>query len=773
MSMKKPDRKMIKRIGLVTMAFLFIGFGVVAVRLFYMQVIQHDFYQEKAINNQTSDKIVTPKRGTIYDCNMKELAVSASTEMITVDPRTLKKEENTEEVAKELSEVLGLDYDSVYSKVTKDTAYQIIKKGVEKDLADQIRKFMSDENISGISFTDDSKRYYPYGNFAAQVIGFTGTDGDGLYGIETKYNNVLKGTAGRVVKAQNAQGDDMPFQYEEYIQAQDGDGVVLTIDEGVQHFLEKHLETALNEYQAGNGVAGIVMNVKTGEVLAMATKPDFDLNSPYVISIDSLQSEMRENINTILQKSGADSSAVGDKFLTNGTTAAISQNLSEDTVNEVKKTRSNALEKMWRNKIIQDLYEPGSTFKLFTMSSAYEEGVVNEKSTFYCPGYKIVSDRRISCWKTAGHGSENLMQALQNSCNPALMTIGLSLGAEKFSEYFAAYGLTQKTGIDLPGEATSIYHDPNNYTPVDLAVSSFGQSFSITPIQLINMVCAVVDDGKLKVPHIVKEIVDANGNVKETIGTQVVRQVISEDTSSFMRKAMESVVTVGTAKKAYVAGYRVGGKTGTSEKYPRGNGKYIASFIGVAPMDDPQYAVFIMIDEPIGGASNGGGAAAAPIVARIFEDILPYLGVEPVYTEDELDRSEITVPNVIGMTKEKAESTLKKQNISYKTVGDGDTVTDQVPANGVTVPATAQAILYLGGTKSTDQISVPDVKGLSLAEAKRVLAEKNLYIKITGVSSSQMTSSTVAESQSIDPGTKVNIGTVVTVVFSNDSNLGE
>lgn len=372
-----------------------------------------------------------------------------------------------------------------------------------------------------------------------------------------------------------------------------------------------------------------------------------------------------------------------------------------------------------------------------------------------------------------GHGPETLIQALENSCNPALMEIGGALGAEKFSDYFTAFGLTQKTGIDLPGEAASIYHDPGTYTSVDLAVSSFGQSFSITPIQLLNMVCSVVDDGKLKTPHVVKEIVDSKGNVKETFGTQQVRQVISEDTSAFMREAMESVVTKGTAKKAYVGGFRVGGKTGTSEKYPRGNGKYIASFVGVAPMDDPQYAVLVIIDEPIGGATNGGGAAAAPLVARIFEDILPYLGVEAVYDEDEVDRSDITVPNVIGMTEDEAAAALKKQNVSYKTVGDGDTVTDQVPASGVSVPSTAQAILYLGGSKSTESITVPNVKGMSLAQAEAALEKRNLYIKITGVSSSQMSSATVAESQSIDPGTKVSIGTVVTVVFSNNSNLGE
>ncbi len=774
MSLRKPDRNMSKRIFFLTVCFIFIGFGVVAGRLFYMQIIRHDFYQEKAVNNQTSDKIVTPKRGTIYDCNMKELAVSASTEMITVDPSTIKKAENTEEVARELSQVLDLDYDSVYAKVTKDSSYQIIKKGVEKDLADKIREFIKEEKITGITFTDDNKRYYPYGNFASHVIGFTGTDGTGLYGIEAKYNDVLEGTAGRVVKAQNANGDDMPFQYEEYIEAKDGDGVVLTIDEGVQHFLEKHLETALNEYEAGNGVAGIVMNVKTREVVAMATKPDFDLNSPYEINIDSLNTQLRENIDAVLEEAGQDSSAVGEKFLKSGTTSAISDSLSDKVVEEVKKARSNALEKMWRNKIIQDLYEPGSTFKIFTMSSAFEEGVVSEeKSSFYCPGFKVVGDRQISCWKKAGHGPESLIQALENSCNPALMEIGAALGAEKFGDYFTAFGLTQKTGIDLPGEATSIYHEPGSYTTVDLAVSSFGQSFSITPIQLINMVCTVVDDGKLKTPHLVKEIVDSSGNVKETYGTQMVRQVISEDTSAFIRKAMESVVTNGTAKKAYVAGYRVGGKTGTSEKYPRGNGKYIASFVGVAPMDDPQYAVLVMIDEPIGGSTDGGGAAAAPVVARIFEDILPYLNVEAVYTEDEVDRSDMVVPNVIGMTQDEAEETLKEQNISYKTIGDGDTVTDQVPASGVTVPSTAQAILYLGGAKSEELISVPNVKGMSLEQAKSALSKRNLYIKITGVSSSQMSSATVAESQSIDPGTKVSIGTVVTVVFSNNSNLGE
>ncbi len=750
--------------------FCVVGFCAVGVRLFYMQIIQNDFYQDKAINNQTRDTVVSPKRGTIYDRNMKVLAVSASTEMVIVDPRNVE-EGNAEKISRFLAELLEEDYDSVYEKVTKDSAYQIIKRRVERDVTDQIRAYISEESVKGISFSDDSKRYYPYGNFAAQVIGFTGAEGTGLYGVEARYNDVLEGTAGRIVSAKNAGGKEMTFEYEQYIAPQDGDGVVLTIDEGVQHFLEKHLETAYAEHEAA-GVAGIVMNVKTGEILGMASKPDFDLNEPYTVSAEPLTAELRDSVNVLLEEHGYAAGDVSNDYLTEGKSAGLSDALTEEVRELVSGARKDTLETMWKNKTISDLYEPGSTFKLFTMASAYEEGTVNENSTFSCSGSKTVIDTRIGCWKKAGHGHQVLMQALQNSCNPALMDIGLGLGGERFLEYFKAFGMMEKTGVDLPGETNSIFHAADNFGKVDLAISSFGQSFSVTPIQMISMVSAIVDDGKLKTPHIVKEIVDSEGNVKETVEPEIIRQVISEETSDFMCKAMESVVSIGTGKKAYVAGYRVGGKTGTSEKYPRGNNKYVASFIGVAPMDDPQYAVLIMIDESVYGSVAGGGAAAAPICARVFEDILPYLGVEAEYSEEELSRRDITVPNLVGLTAEQAGEVLKSKGLSCRTVGDGDTVTDQIPANGVKVPATAELILYMGEEKPAELVTVPDVKGCSMKEANRIMTEAGLYMKVTGVATTSG-AATVVDSQSIAYGTKVSLGTVVTVILSNNTDLGE
>ncbi|MGM9630830.1 penicillin-binding transpeptidase domain-containing protein [Butyricicoccus sp.] len=757
----KPNKRMRQRVSFLIAVFAVLGFVVVAAKLFYMQVINTNFYQSKAAENQTKDLIITPMRGTIYDRNMTELAVSATTQEISVDPSIIRDKgkasvvkrkdangktiEPTDEeiaaaletyqkkVASVLAEKLELDFDETLEKIQRDVSYVRIARRVDADIADELMQELDKENLSGVYTTADSKRYYRYGTFASQVIGFTNDDGEGLYGIELQYNDVLKGVAGRVVKATNALGSDMPYDYEKYVPEQDGDGVVLSLDEGVQHYLEKHLEEALNDYQAKKGVCGIVMDIKTGEILAMSTKPDFDLNNPRTIP---------EEYTALL---------------------AELDNLSGE---EYSSKYSEILLRLWRNKAINDTYEPGSTFKVFTVSSALEAGVVQDSSTFTCGGSKVVKDRTIRCWKSGGHGTQVLGQTLENSCNVAMMDISALLGTDMFRKFFEAYGLMEKTGIDLPGEATGIFFD-DTMGEVDLATASFGQNFQVTPIQELCMVAAACNGGDLVTPHVAKEIVDTDGNVKQTISTEVKRQVISEETSSLIRTYLENVVSQGTGQNAYVAGYRVGGKTATSQKQPKSDDSLrIASFIGVAPMDDPQYAVLVMIDEPQTSV-KGGGALAAPTVGRIFEDILPYLGVEAIYSEDETDRQEITIPSLVGKSVEDAQAALEELGLECRIKGDGDTVTDQLPVAGISLQPDNKVVLYCGESRPTDKVEVPDVSGMSIEAARQQLADYGLYMKQNGIADWRANIASVAMQQSPAAGSKVSPGSVVTVAFGN------
>ncbi|MCB6366244.1 PASTA domain-containing protein [Intestinibacillus massiliensis] len=798
MPIKGPNNQMRIRLAFLIVCFVFLGFSVVAVRLFYMQVVKYDYYQEKAMNFQTRDTVVTPTRGTIYDRNMKELAVSATTETVVVAPvnvltDTEKKNPavalaKQEKLSRILSEKLGVTYETVLTKVQKEKSqYEVIKKGVEKETVEDLKAALKEEGVTaGISTAPDSKRYYPYGSFASQVIGFLNSDGVGQEGIEKQYEKELAGTAGRVVRATNAKGRDMPFEYEQYIPAEDGNSVVLTVDEAIQHFLEKHLETAYADNpQARGGVAGIVMDVKTGEILALAGKPNFDLNAPREITEQAWLDELRANINKILAERGS-SAQISDAFLKEGGKDNLPESVVKDETRGGKKdqtllddlsdARMDQLMKMWRNKPIMDTYEPGSTFKLMNVATAYELGVVNASSTFFCPGYQKVADRTIKCWKHAGHGSEDLTHTLMNSCNPAMIQISMKTGTQNFYEYFKAFGFQEKTGIDLPGEQVGYFWPSDTFTELNMATASFGQRFTVTPIQELSMACAVVDDGRLKTPHVVKEIVDKDGNVKQTFETEVKRQVVSADTSAFMRQAMEQVVAAGTGMNGYVAGYRVGGKTATSELLKKEGDvedRYTASFIGIAPMDDPQVAVLVMVDDLPESVVHGGGAVAAPVVARVLNDVLPYLGVEAQYGEDEADRREVAAPNVIGQSRADAEAAAKEAGLECKFVGDGDTVTDQVPSSGAKVPVTARMILYCGGTKSTEQIEVPRVTGLTPSEAQERLRSAGLYMKRTGIASKMDTYMTNAAKQSPVAGTKVGAGTVVTVEFSNSVNIGD
>lgn len=797
MAAKGPNNQMRARIGVMTLAFVVFGFGLVGIRLLYMQVFNHDFYVQQAASLQTRDTFITPNRGKIYDANMQVLAESAEVERIVVSPKGVVDETKIKEksaqaqqqtLAQILADELSLDYDTVLQKIQKtDSEYEIIAQKVDKDVSKALYEKLEQAGCTGVYSEPDTKRYYQQGAFLSAVLGYVNSDNTGAYGLESQYNDVLSGTAGRIVRVQNAQNKDMTPDTEQYIPAQDGDSLVLTIDSDIQNFLEKHLETALADNpEARDGVSGIVMNVKTGEVLAMASMPDYDPNNSYMITDERYIEELKTNVQAALAEAGV-TAEISDKYYQEGGLANLPESVQEndELVNKLTEIRSKLLYKMWYNPVVTDNYEPGSTFKLMNVATAFELGVAHAEDTYYCGGSLQVENWTISCSNNSSHGSQTLTEALMNSCNVAMMQIVAKTGKDRFYEFYKAFGLTEPTGIDLPSESKGQFHDVNvssEWNEVSLATASFGQRFTVTPLQELNMVCAIVDNGKLKQPYVVKEILGSDGSVKSTTETNVIRQVVSEETSAYMREAMEAVVSGGTGKNAYVSGYRIGGKTATSEILPEyddeGNvidkeDRYTASFIGVAPMDDPQIAVLVTINDLPESVPHGGGAIAAPVVGRIMEDVLPYIGVAAVYSDEENDRRELTVPGVIGSTEAQAASALEQAGFEYTVVGDGDTVTDQVPSSGVRIPASGKVILYMGESKPTEQITVPDLTGMTPDQCRWVLQEYGLYLKQKGVASSQVTGSTTASKQSPAAGTKVNIGAVVTVEFSDTTNVND
>ena len=738
MARNRPNNSILVRIIIVMCLFGVVTFIPLIAKLVNIQLIDYKTYQAKAADQQTRDTIITPKRGVIYDTNMKELAVSATAETVYIAPVDIK-EEQEEAVAKALSETLALDYETVLGKTkNKKSYYQVIKKKIDEEAATKLRAVIKEQKLKGIHLAEDTKRYYPFGSFASQVIGFCGDDNTGLTGIEAVYEDALKGLPGRVIAAKNARGTEMPFKYEEYYDAQNGNNIVLTIDETVQQILEKHLETAVVDGKVLQRGAGIVYNVKTGEIIAMATMGDFDLNQPFELTDD-----VKKQVDT----------------------------LPED---QKKKARSDALNASWRNKIISDSYEPGSVFKILTIAMGLEEGVVGPQTTFTCTGVTKVADRNIHCWKKGGHGTVTLSQALEKSCNCALMEIGSRVGNRKFYDYVTAFGLRDKTGVDLPGEANGYFFGEKAFTDtknrVSLAVASFGQTFKVTPMQMVCAVGAVVNDGKLMKPHVVREIVDDNHVTIKKFEPELVRQVISQSTSDFICGAMEKVVSEGTGKNAYVKGYRIGGKTGTSEKideYVAGEReKYIASFLGVAPMDDPQYACLIMLDDP-SGTYYEGSQLAAPVAGKVFSEMLPYMGLNPVYTGDEIVGSDIVMPQLVGSPAGDAKNMLKQnayKELNVKVVGDGETVTDQIPAGGINIPNNSQVVLYCGSKAPTDKVKMPNVSGLTVAEANRAITNAGLIMKPAGAVSEVGTTATAAKQQYAE-GTELARGTVVTIEF--------
>ncbi len=713
-------------------------------RLWHLQIVEADKYKTGAYEQYTTEVTVSPKRGTIYDRNMTPLAVSETVETVFISPYEIVSQnenkkaeelvdigEQKQKIADFLSETLDVDKQDILERMERTKSkYQIIKKKVERETCDKIRAFINENKIVGIHLEEDVKRSYPYGNLASHVIGFTNSDNAGVLGVEAYYNNYLKGSSGKIVTAQNAKGKDMPFKYESYIEAEDGTDVVLTIDWQVQSILEKNLEIALRDNKAQNRVFGIVMDVNTGEILAMSTKPDYDLNSPY--TLDELSQEKL------------------DAF--------------EGTDEEKNSYYKELLEGLWKNKVITEIYEPGSTFKLITSAMALEENVVSESDTFYCTGAKSVGGYTIHCHKKGGHGTENFEQGLQNSCNPVFIEVSERIGKERFYKYFEAYGFTEKTGIDLAGEVSGLYHtDINGFNQTELAVYSFGQTFKITPMQQICGISAVANGGNLLKPHVVKALLDDDGNVVKSYDTTVVRKVNSEETSKTIMTYLMNGVNMGSTKNAYVKGYKIAAKTGTSQKRDKEGNYYIASCAAFAPADDPQIAILIGIDEPT-GANYYGGTIAAPVVASVLSEVLPYLNIEPSLSEEEAATLEVAVADYRGLSVESAKELASNAGFTTKVIGNGDTVTEQLPRYGGKIPNGGVVILYTAGELPTESVTVPNVVGYTPVQANKTLINAGLNVKMEGAYREDVSGS-IALKQTPEAGTAVKPGTVIEVEF--------
>lgn len=733
-------------------------FSLLALRIFLYQTLRYDYYQKKVLEQMTTEASVTAARGNIYDANGVLLATNITTYRVFISPSsiaTAQTEHNKnsdgvkldELIAENLSSILDVSYDYVL-KQTSYTTYldRTIQRQVEEERADQIREFIDTYGLQQMIYLQATHtRYYPYSSLASHVLGFTGSDGTGLYGLELSYNTMLKGTNGRYITARDAQGNEMPYAYKEYIAPEDGYSLNTTIDVFVQSALEEQLKATYVESNAQNRVAGIVMDVNTGAILAMATYPDFDLNTPW--TLDKQSSLMLE-----LSGFAEDSDEYG----------ALKQEL---------------LLNMWSNKAITENYIPGSTFKTITAAMALEEDVVSLNESFSCPGYKIVSGRKIRCHKTQGHGSLSFVQGIQQSCNPVLMTMGERLGIPAFYQYFRSFGFTEKTGIDLPGEGGSIYAAEADCIPLDLAIYAFGQNFNVTLIQQITAISAVANGGYLVTPHTVSSITDKNGKVIQSFDTNVRRQIISAETCKTVAKILEEGVSGdGGAKNAYVPGYRIAAKTGTSEKKNEGSlGRYICSTVAFAPADNPQYAVIIMVDEPTSGVLYGS-TVAAPYVGNVMETILPYLGVEAVYTDAELEKTAVTIPqNCLFWNASTAKKFFATYGIEAEIVGDPNGIVyKQFPEQGTVVERTgAKVILYTEKSAEETTVRVPNVTELSAAAANQVLINAGLNVRINGTKN--YTGSGVrVTAQSLPEGALVPKGTVVeiTVLYLGGDDIG-
>ena len=774
---ERANRTILSRTLILMILCGVIAFVPLIGTLYKLMITEHDYYNEKAIKNQTRSTNLTAARGVIYDANMNVLASSSTVETVFIDPNEIaeqmKKPENSnllDQIARGLGEILDVEPSFVYEQAAdKQYRYKVISRKISEELADEVRAFISENKITGVYLETDLKRYYPNSSLAAQALGFVSSDNNGSEGLEAYYNKELSGTAGKVVTSKGNYGSEMLYTYEKYYDASDGCSLVTTIDATVQAYVEKNLQNAIDKYDIKNGAFCIVMDVNTGEIKAMATLGSYDPNN-YLEIYDDTTALLLENERAAALALPEASAAY------------------EAAIETYKQDVAAARMAQWRNRCVSDGYEPGSTFKLITLASALDSGAVTLNDSFYCGGQEKFSGREqiLNCWKSVGHGAQSTAQALGNSCNIAFGHIGLRMGGDTFYDYLKAFGIMEKTGVDLPGEASGLFYErkylnnPAQYGTSYLITSSFGQSFRITPMQLIRAVSAIVNGGYVLEPYIVSEVLDADSNTVERNEKTVLRQAISQKTSETMRDLMEKVVTEGTASAAKTPGYRVGGKTGTSEKldeYDEDGNQVkdkIVSFIGVAPIDDPKYAVLVALDTPaysqdsekytLHGMYISGGLMAAPTVRDIFLDILPYLGVEPDYDSEDIRGVNFTVPDVIGMDESEAGALLAEKTITYRVVGTGSTVTDQLPAPGSQVPGNSQIILYMGAEKQLTTVEVPDFIGCSVADVNYLAANAGLYVQAKGTDRTDVY--VLAAYQDIEPGTEVDRGTTITVEFS-------
>ena len=752
---KGTTEKMWRKALGITAVLVFLGFGAVVVSLFRWQILRGEEMSTAALDQSLTSTTLNAMRGTIYDATGKVLAQSASVWTVVLEPAYFADYDDPEatrqKVASGLASILDMDETEVYEKTQGNSYFVYLKRKVETSVRDEINQFLEDNDISsGVRLIEDYKRYYPYGTVASTVLGFTGTDGQGLDGVELQYDTELRGTSGRLISSRNALGTDMPFEYEQYVEAQDGNNLVLTIDETVQSVLEKYLAEGVDQFNVKNGAVAIMMDVDTGAILGLATTPTYDPNNPFTIYDEDLQAQID----------------------------ALSGEEQDQAFNDAQL-------KQWRNKAVSDTYYPGSVFKMCTYAMGLEEGVVTEQTTYTCTGSVLVDgwDDPIHCWRHSGHGLETFRDGLCNSCNPYTIYIGQLLGGETFAKYREAFGFTESTGIDLPGEAVTLYHSAIELinTPSNLAVESFGQNFSITPLHMITAAAAIANGGYLVTPHVVDRVVDQDGNIVQTADTSYRRQVISEETSAAITDILQQNVESGSATGGYVAGYRICGKTGTSEKVDKWNEdrtqdmEYIASYCGFAPAEDPQYALLVFFDEPdddTNGGYNGGNAVAGPYFAKMMEELLPYLGVEAQYNEEEYANLDTMAPTVTGMTLEQAYAELEEAGLSYSVVGDESdpaaiTVTEQVPAGGSAVPKEGTVVLYTSGyDESSTYVTVPDFTGYTVADANYVAGLNMVQISVSGSSAETAT----VTAQSIEAGEQVKQGTVITLTFVDTAN---
>ena len=700
-------------------------------RLAYLQFIDGSHLKELAYQQQTINQILSPKRGNIYDSTGKALAISAQVDTITINPNKItgNNDEETkskkETVAKGLSDIFGLDYNETLEKVSSTSQVETIAKKVEQDKVDQLKKWMEDNNISiGINIDEDTKRYYPYGSLASNVIGFCGSDNQGLSGIEAKWDSTLTGTPGKIVSSKDSSQNEIPNAEETYISAENGSNISLTIDLNIQSIIEKYLKQAVEKNECEKGGNVIVMNPQTGDILGMACYPDYDLNTPYTP-------------NSVLAKT-------------------------YDSLSPEEK--SEALYKMWSNKSVSDSYEPGSTFKIITASAALEENITatDKANDFYCKGYEEVADRTINCWRHGNpHGSQTLRQALCNSCNPAFMQLGSRIGAATLFKYYQAFGLFETTNSGLYGEQNSVFHDLDEMGEVELATYSFGQRFQITPLQLITAISAVANDGVLMKPNIVKSITNTDsGAVTETEPTEV-RQVISKTTAEQVKSMMESVVLEGTGKNVAVSGYSIGGKSGTSEPVEgnKDNG-YVSSFVAISPVEDTQVVVLLTLYDPQSSAGYQGGTVAAPVVSQMLSEILPYLGIPSDNSEDNTSSENlITVPDIRNKTITEAKKLLTNAGFTCKVSSSGDEnstlVADQTPKPGVSLQKGSIIMLYGEGNTVATSVTVPDLSNMGVAQAASLLKSKNLNISYSG--SGVVTTQDYAAGEQVPEGTVINV----------------